>query len=91
MAGNHVASERELRIQVVEVPAQAGDLFEVGVGHLLIIVLRAACMLETDDGEVTLVAGDQALLSSSDRFRLKRVDSNAASTVELLWMPGPGG
>lgn len=89
MAGNHVTSSHEVRVQVIEVGPHPGGLFEVGIGKLLIVALLNPCVLETDEDEVTLSEGDQALLSASDRFRLKRPDPAVASNVELVWLPGP--
>ncbi len=88
MAGSHVASEPGARIQVVEVPQRAGDLFEIGTGQLLIMALRHAIIVETEVGDTELAVGDQALLGPTDRFRLRRVDNSVVPVAELIWMPG---
>ncbi len=88
MSGGHIASEANIRIQIIQVPNEENELWKIPKGELLIIVLSGRCCIKTDDAEENLNQYDQVFLLEGESFSLFQIEENNKSIAQLLWMPG---
>ena len=87
-AGQHIASVKGMRVQVLDVYPIQADLWPLTNGNLLVVVLSGQCTVETIADRATVSAGDQVLLHEGEQFRLQRANSEEPAIVQMIWAPG---
>jgi homogentisate 1,2-dioxygenase len=86
-AGQHIASEPHLRIEIQEVTSSM-RLDTLYHGELLVLILHGSVNVRTEKGLQKVSPGDQILLSDGESFELILRDEHSSVTVQMIWTPG---
>lgn len=83
--GNHVASERHVRIDVHDIVSPIRPPHH---GELLLVILHGTCSVRTEKSSHIANAGDQVLIVDGDEFEIAPVVDKDIATVQFIWTPG---
>ncbi|HMA93009.1 MAG TPA: hypothetical protein VKP30_10000 [Polyangiaceae bacterium] len=89
--GAHVCSERECRIQVLEVSTITTQQWTIPAGSLLTIVLSGSCFLVCGEKETELLTNDEVLLRQGESFGFRVTSEEHPCAIQFVWMPGISG
>ncbi|TYQ15424.1 UNVERIFIED_CONTAM: hypothetical protein Cloal_1872 [Acetivibrio alkalicellulosi] len=84
----HYVSEKNIRIEVVEVTQNSKNVtrfYDIHKGELLIISLKGSGKVITPEAEIVFEEHDQVFINNDTPFR---IESDSKTLIELVWSPG---